>query len=239
MNHQTVLVVDDSIVIRNLISHLLNEEGYKVLTAASAEEAMQRIQQRGLPHIALVDINLPGIDGFTFCHRLQSFCDVPIIIISSEGDEEHVMRGLDSYAEDYIVKTGGSIARSGELVSRVRRVLSRIDDFTFANPVITIDDYLQINFAQRDVWVNGQQISLTPTENKLLHVLVRHIGRTLSSEFLLQRVWPNEEAYEDRLHTHLYRLRRKIESNPKEPVYIISDWGRGYSFGVAAAEKRN
>ena len=148
-------------------------------------------------------------------------------MLTAIDDEETVVFGLDRYAEDYIVKP----FRAAELVARVRRVLRRMGDFAYTlEPVIKVDDNLQIDFPNRKAFVRERPVQLTPTEAKLLYILMRNAGRTVTNGFLLRRVWPMDDAFEDRLHTHIYRLRRKIEASPKEPHYIISDWGTGYSF---------
>ena len=227
-----IMVVDDSQVILRLVSHTLQQEGYDVSTAVSGEEALSLIRKHGIPHLAIVDINMPpGMDGFEFCRQLHSFSDVPIIMLSAEQEEQIVALGLDRYAEDYIVKPDDGPLRVLELSSRVRRVLLRIGTFGYMlAPLIRVDARLQVNFAERYILINGQQCSLTPTETKILYVLMRHAGRTVANDFLLQRVWPLDEAYEDRLHTHVYRLRRKLEKDPKQPEYITADWGKGYIF---------
>ncbi|HIP73914.1 MAG TPA: response regulator transcription factor, partial [Anaerolineae bacterium] len=121
--------------------------------------------------------------------------------------------------------------RSAELAARIRRVLRRVGDFSYTlDPLITVDDYLQVDFPERKAIVNQQAVNLTPIESRLLYILMRNAGHTVTNHFLLNRAWPTEDAYEDRLHTHIYRLRRKIEPNPKEPKYVISQWGSGYTF---------
>lgn len=148
-------------------------------------------------------------------------------ILVVDDDEETVVYGLDHFAEDYIVKP----FRAAELIARVRRVLRRIGDFAYTlDPIVRVDDNLQIDFPNRQAIVRQQPVSLTPTETKLLYILMRNAGRTVTNDFLLRRVWPQDEAYEDRLHTHIYRLRRKIEISSKKPYYLVSEWGTGYTF---------
>lgn len=224
---EKILVVDDSPVMLQAVKKALENAGYLAQTAVSGEEALLLLSQHGLPHLALVDLNMPGMDGFELCEAIHAFSDVPIIMLTGINDEETVVYGLDHFAEDYIVKP----FRAAELVARVRRVLRRIGSFAYTlEPVVHVDENLQVDFPNRQAMVQQQPISLTPTETKLLYILMRNAGRTVSNDFLLRRVWPQDEAFEDRLHTHIYRLRRKIEASPKEPHYIISDWGAGYAF---------
>jgi DNA-binding response OmpR family regulator len=224
---QVILVVDDSPYIVQAVEHTLRPSGFEVRTALSGEEALANIKRYGLPHLALIDLNMPGIDGFQLCEAIHEFSDLPIVMLTAIDDETTVVHGLDNFAEDYIVKP----FRAAELVARIKRVLRRMGDFAYRlEPYVTIDDNLKIDFPNRQAKVNGVEVALTPTETKLLYILIRNAGRTVTNNFLLRRVWPEDDAYEDRLHTHIYRLRRKIEKNPKEPYYIISDWGTGYTF---------
>jgi len=224
---QTILVVDDSPFILEAVKITLAENGYAVLTAVSGEEALDIIRRNGLPHLALIDLNMPGMDGFELCARILDFSDLPIIMLTAIDDEETVVHGLEHFAEDYVVKP----FRAGELIARVRRVLRRIGDFAYTlAPLVEVDENLQVDFPNRRAFVCQEAVTLTPTESKLLYILMRNAGRTVTNNFLLRRVWPQDEAYEDRLHTHIYRLRRKIEKSPKEPYYIVSEWGTGYTF---------
>lgn len=226
---QIILVVDDSPYIVKAVEHALRPEGFEVRTALSSEEALENIQRNGLPHLALVDLNMPGMDGFQLCEAIHEYSDLPVIMLTAIDDEATVVHGLEHFAEDYIIKP----FRPAELVARIRRVLRRMGDFAYRlDPIIKIDDNLQIDFPNRQAFVSEKPVQLTPTETKLLYILIRNAGRTVTNNFLLRRVWPTEDAFEDRLHTHVYRLRRKIEASPKDPQYILSDWGTGYIFAA-------
>ena len=225
---QRVLVVDDSRTVVMSVRKVLGSADYDVTTALSGEQALDLIKKQGLPHLAIVDINMaPEMDGFTFCKKLHAFSDVPVVLLTSDDTERTVVEGLMRYAEDYITKP----FRSGELNVRVWRVLQRMGNFNYTlDPVMHVDDRLQINLPERQAIVNGETVSLTPTEAKILYILLKNAGRVVRTEFLLRRIWPLEEAFEDRLHPHVYRLRKKIERHPKEPVYILAEWGTGYTF---------
>ncbi|MCP4419759.1 MAG: response regulator transcription factor [Chloroflexi bacterium] len=222
-----VLVVDDDISILRAVEATLQREAFVVFTAVSGEEALSVVSRNGLPHLAILDLNMPGMDGFELAEAIHEFSDLPIIMLTGINDEATVVYGIERYAEDYIVKP----FRAAELVARVRRVLRRIGDFAYTlEPLIKVDNDLQVDFPNRKVFIQERLVQLTPTEAKLLYILMRNAGRTVTNGFLLRRVWPMDNAFEDRLHTHIYRLRRKIEVSPKEPHYIVSDWGTGYSF---------
>jgi len=224
---QRILVVDDDPDILRLVSDKLDLAGFEVSTAASGQQALDAIAQRGLPHLAIVDLNMPGMDGFEFCQAIQQFADLPIIMLTAVDAEETVIRGIEHFAEDYVTKPFSP----RELVVRVQRVLRRIGDFAYAlDPVTRVDNRLAVDFAGQQAIVEGQPVALTPTETKVLYILMRNAGRTVTVDFLLRRLWPLEEVFEDSLRVHIYRLRQKIEPTPGQPHYIVTERGLGYRF---------
>ncbi len=226
-NGERILAVDDNPYTLRIVEVALGKAGFEVQTAVSGQEALHIIQRSGLPHLAIVDLNMPGMDGFAFCRAVHEFSDLPIVMLTAVDEEETVIRGIEEYAEDYIVKPFSP----GELVARIRRVLRRIGSFAYTlAPVVPVDDYLQIDFPNRRALVEGKEVTLTPIETRLLYLLVRSAGRVVTNDFLLRRLWPLDEAYEDRLHVHVHRLRRKIEKDYRQPSYILSERGTGYTF---------
>lgn len=226
---KTVLAVDDNLYTLRIVQQALEQSDFKVLTATSGEEALKLISRLGLPHLAVVDLHMPpGMSGFEFCRSVHQYSDIPIIMLTAVNEESTVVEGLEQHAEDYIVKP----FNPGELVARVRRVLRRMGDFAYTlSPETAVDPRLTIDFPNRKAIVNGKRISLTPTETKLLYILMRNAGHTVTTEFILRRLWPMEPAYEDRLHVHMHRLRRKIEDKKDKSVrYITSERGAGYIF---------
>jgi DNA-binding response OmpR family regulator len=224
---QRILVVDDDPVIVRLVKDKLEGAGYAVMTANSGRQALDVIARRGMPHLAIVDINMPVMGGFEFCQAVQEFSDLPVIMLSAVDEEETIIQGINRYAEDYVVKPFSP----RELLARVQRVLRRMGDYAYTlDPITRVDDYLGIDFAHQQATVGGQTVALTPTETKLLYILIRNAGRTVSADFLLRRLWPMEEVYEDTLRVHVHRLRQKIEPTPARPRYILTDRGLGYIF---------
>ena len=225
-----ILVVDDNQYTQRIVQFALENAEFKAVTASSGEEALEILQSRGLPQLAIVDIHMPpGMSGFEFCHTVHQFSDLPVILLTAVNEEETVIEGLEKYAEDYIIKP----FNPGELVARVRRVLTRLGGFAFhLNALTRVDDRLTIDFPQRKALVYGEPTALTPTETKLLYILMRQAGHTVTTDYILRRLWPLEPAYEDRLHVHMHRLRRKIEDNEDKsrPRYIVSERGTGYKF---------
>lgn len=236
MDEQRVLVVDDDPIVQTLVRNILERAGFDVMTSASGEDALNLIRLGRIPHLALVDINMPpGMDGFTFCEEAHKRVpNLPVIMLSGAGDEKTIVKAFDVFqADDYMTKPTSGPIRADELVSRIRRVLRDQPDYSYTLESVTrVDDYLQVDLGNTKVIIDGEERALTPTEVKLMAVLMRHAGRILTNEYLLRQIWPLDIAYEERLHTHVYRLRKKIEKNPKDPVYIVSEWGTGYIFPV-------
>ncbi len=224
---QRILAVDDNTYTLRIVKHTLEQAGYHVSTAVSGEEALTLIDRYGLPHLTVVDLHMPGMSGFEFCRTIHQFSDVPAIMLTAVANEETIIEGLEQHADDYIVKP----FNPPELVARVERVLRRMGDYNYTLEAVTrIDDHLKVDFPHREAIVDDNPVSLTPTETKLLYILVRNSGRIVTTKFLLDRIWPMQNAQEDRLHVHIHRLRRKIEHDHNAPVYINAERGTGYSF---------
>jgi DNA-binding response OmpR family regulator len=236
MDFQQILVVDDDPIVQTLVRNILERAGFEVMTAASGEDALNLLKLGRIPHLAVVDINMPpGMNGFQFCEQAHKRVpDLPIIMLSGAGDEKTIVKAFDVFqADDYMIKPADGPIRADELVSRIRRVLRNQPDYTYTlDSTTVVDDYLKVDLGNNFLVVDGEKRSLTPTEVKLMAVLMRHAGRTLTNDYLLRQIWPMDVAYEERLHTHVYRLRKKIEKNPKDPKYILSEWGTGYVFPV-------
>lgn len=224
---QRVLVIDDDPAILQLVAGMLEINGYTVYTAGSGQEALEVMERRGIPHLAIVDINMPVMNGFEFCQRVQQFADMPIILLTAVDQEETIIEGIENFAEDYVTKPFSP----RELLARVGRVLRRMGDFAYTlEPVTQIDDHLAVDFVKQRVHLEQEEISLTPTETKLLFILVRNAGRTVTSDFLLRRVWPMDEVFEDTLRVHIHRLRQKIEAKGDSHRYVQTERGLGYRF---------
>ncbi len=222
-----VLVVDDDPAILDVVKRALEREGLEVATAGSGREALAWINDHGLPHLAVVDIKMPGMDGLELSRRMQLSSDVPVVLLTAVDDEHTVVDAFEKLAEDYVTKP----FNPRELAARVKRVLRRMGDFAYARaPVLEIDERLRVDLVHRVVTVEGRETSLTPTEAKLLHILIRSTRRTVTTDHLLRRVWPLEEVFEDTLRVHMHRLRQKIEPDPAHPSYLVTQRGLGYCF---------
>jgi len=222
-----ILIAEDDEEIRRLLMVKLKREGFEVVAAPSGQHALDLIDQYGLPHLAIVDINMPIMGGLEFCERIKRFSDVPIIILTAVDESKTIIAAIEQFAEDYIIKP----FILGELVARIQRVLKRLGDFDYTlDAVIQVNSFLAVDFSHQLAIVDGQSIPLTPTETKLLHIFLTKVGRVIPAQFLLERVWPHEEIYEEALRVHISRLRQKIEGQHKEHKFILTERGRGYRF---------
>jgi DNA-binding response OmpR family regulator len=233
MKKSKVLLIEDDPGINKMVSDFLTKTGYEVTSMLDGPEALEHIKQRGLPHIALIDLGLPTMHGFEVSSRIKAMADVPIIFVTAINDTETTVQGLKKYAEDFIVKP----FELRELEARIQVVLARMPSLDYASePVVTIDEFLNIDFAHNRLVLSGKSIGLTPTESILLHVLLRNAGRVVENRMLIARVWPNEDVYEDTLRVHMHRLRRKLEADSHHPHYIRTERGVGYMFTVRPPE---
>jgi len=222
-----ILIVEDDEEIRRLLAVKLTREGFEVFTAPSGQHALDSIAQHGLPHLAIVDLNMPIMGGLEFCERVKRFSDLPVIILTAVDESKTVIQAIEQFAEDYVVKP----FNLGELVARIRRVLKRIGNFDYTlDAVVQVNASLSIDFSHQTAFVDGESVALTPTETKLLHIFLTKSGSVIPAEFLLERVWPQEEIYEEALRVHISRLRQKLEGAKKAYKFILTERGRGYRF---------
>lgn len=221
-----ILVVDDEPRMIGFIRMNLELEDHIVVEAHSGLEALDAIRTQ-LPDLVLLDIMMPELDGFETLRMLREFSDIPVIMLTAKGEENDKVFGLELGADDYITKPFGP----RELSSRIKTVLKRLEKPNTDEAVLRIDDRLSVDFNQREVVVNGEHIKLRPTEYRLLYHLIRNAGWTVPHDQILQKVWGYEyrdEAHYVRLYVNY--LRDKIEEDPSNPRYIITERGVGYRF---------
>ena len=222
-----ILVVDDEPRMIQFIRMNLELEGYRVIQASNGLEALDKVRDE-LPDLAIMDVMMPDLDGFETLRILRETSDVPVIMLTVKAEEDDIVRGLRLGADDYVTKPFSP----RELSSRVEALLRRAELPTpIKRTAIEIDDHLTIDFARREVIVDGEPIQLRPTEYRLLFHLVNNAGWVMPHETLLQKVW----GYEYRDETHYLRLyitylRQKIEKDPSNPQYILTERGVGYRF---------
>jgi DNA-binding response OmpR family regulator len=230
MKKTRILIVDDELSILKYLRANLEAEGYEVLMAMDGNQALQTLEAE-LPDLVVLDIMMPGMDGFEVCRRLREWSQLPIIMLSARGDESDKVQCLDLGADDYVTKPFGK----GEFIARVRAVLRRAEA---ARPTPTTSlksGDLAINFSKRKVTVKGKEVALTLTEYALLQELALNAGKVLTYTHLLRKVWGHDYADErEYLHVFVSRLRAKLEADPKNPRYITTVSGVGYRFEEVA-----
>lgn len=223
---ETILIIDDDADLAKIVQINLEREGFKTVIASSGVEGLQKAYS-SQPDLVILDIMMPGMDGWTTCRRLREISDVPIIMLTARGMESDIVKGLELGSDDYIVKPFGT----KELLARIHALLRRADSSATKRPPIFSDGELTVDFAKRTVTVRGDQVDLTPTEFKLLSTFVQNEGRVLPHRFLLTQVWGPEYADEvNYLKLYVRYLRQKIEEDPSNPNYILTEWGVGYRF---------
>ncbi len=229
MKRSTVLIVEADTTLSKSIAEFLDSHAYRVTIFSDAPEALEYVQEKTLPSIVLLGMNLPSMSGFVAAKHLKMTADLPIIFLMPRSDRQYLVEGLKKYAEDFVIKP----VEMRELETRIQIVLGRLPTLDYGGePVIRIDAQLSIDLAQNRAFVSGRTIRLTPTEAVLLHVLLRHAPRVVQNHALLARVWPAEEVYEDTLRVHMHRLRRKLEADSHHPRYIRTERGVGYRFTI-------
>lgn len=222
-----ILVVDDEERMVRFIRLNLEHDGFRVSEAFNGNQAINKIRSN-LPDLILLDVMLPDIDGFEVLRITREVSTVPVIMLTAKGEEDDRVRGLELGADDYITKPFSP----RELSSRVRAVLRRTETSgPSTHGLIEVDDRLKIDFDRREVWVEGQLVKLRPTEYRLLYHLVQNAGWVISHDQLLAKVWGYE--YRDEPHyvrLYINYLRKKLEKDPSNPKYILTERGIGYRF---------
>ena len=227
MAGKRVLVIDDDVKTTELVKLYLRRDGYKVVTAYDGLQAVD-VARETHPDLVVLDLMLPGLDGFEVFRALRAESDVPIIMLTAKTTEQDRLNGLDLGADDYVTKPFSHI----ELIARVHAVLRRVQE----SPVTTEDrpfasGKLWVDFSSNAIKVDGEPVKLTSTEFKLLQYLIRNEGRLLSHENLLAKVWGDTYGdARDLLRVHIQHLRRKLGDSIESPKIIVTEHGMGYKF---------
>ncbi|ADG79833.1 Two component transcriptional regulator, winged helix family OS=Tsukamurella paurometabola (strain ATCC 8368 / DSM / CCUG 35730 / CIP 100753 / JCM 10117/ KCTC 9821 / NBRC 16120 / NCIMB 702349 / NCTC 13040) OX=521096 GN=Tpau_3248 PE=4 SV=1 [Tsukamurella paurometabola] len=219
-----VLVVDDEPAICRTLRINLKARGYEVETATDGRSALQIARER-TPDVVILDLGLPDIDGVTVLSKLREFCASPVIVLSARHGSDDKVESLDAGADDYVTKPFGM----DEFLARVRAQVRRTGLVDAPAPVVT--DAFEVNFEARTVTRDGKPVRLTPTEWKIVDVLVRNADRLVSQQTLLHEVWgPSYSRETNYLRVYLAQLRRKLEPDPAHPRYFVTEPGMGYRF---------
>lgn len=220
-----ILLVDDEPSLQKMLLHALEREGFQVLVASDGEEALEAFRSYE-PHLIILDIMLPKLDGTEVCRRIRSTSDVPIVMLTARDDEIDRVVGLELGADDYVTKPFAV----RELVARIRAIMRRVADPGGQRQDELSYDGLKISIPSRRVAVGGGEVDLTYTEFELLVTLASNPGRVFSRSTLLTRVWGDEFRDERTVDVHIRHLREKIERDPRNPEFIHTARGVGYVF---------
>ena len=222
-----ILVVDDEPDLLYAIKLYLEDEGFTVFSAVNGDEAIELLKER-LPDVVVLDVLMPEMDGFETLREIRLTSAVPVIMLTARGEENDKIRGLGLGADDYVTKPFSQ----RELLGRIQAVIRRAEmPRTLPKTQIRIDEHLTVDFSRGDVYRDGQKVTLTPTEYRLLYHLVSNPGRILTNETLLIRVWGREYREEEHyVRLYISYLRQKIEPDPAHPRYIQTEKGLGYRF---------
>jgi two-component system KDP operon response regulator KdpE len=227
LKDRRILVVDDEERMVRFIRLNLEHDGFRVIEAYNGTQAINKVRSN-LPDLVLLDIMMPDIDGFEVLRIIREVSTIPVIMLTAKGEEDDRVRGLELGADDYITKPFSP----RELVSRVKAVLRRTETASGStHGVIEVDSHLKLDFDRREVWVNDELVQLRPTEYRLLYHLVQNAGWVISHDQLLAKVWGYE--YRDEPHyvrLYINYLRKKLEEDPSNPRYILTERGVGYRF---------
>ena len=226
---EKILIVDDDQALIRAISTLLTYSGFKPLKAASGREAV-RVMVEDKPDLVLLDIMMPELDGCETCRLIREFSKVPVIMMTGQkNSEEDIVHGLDSGADEYLAKPVGN----RELLARIKASLRHNDRMTELNKkkVGFSDNYLTVDVPEHKVIVNGEKLKLTPHEFRLLALLIENADRVIPHQKVLERVWGFDYTNDiDYVRIYISHLRQKIEPEPSDPRYIMTEPGAGYYF---------
>jgi two-component system KDP operon response regulator KdpE len=226
--HPHILVIDDEPQILRALRTILGAKGFRVSTASRGEEGLTLAAAQP-PDVVILDLSLPDLDGFEVCARLREWTQAPIIVLSVRDAEGDKVRALDRGADDYLTKPFGI----EELLARIRVAMRHSVQAQGAKETLVKAGALEIDLAQHRVLKNGNEVKLTGTEFKLLAYLVANAGRVLTHRSLLTSVWgPADADHVEYLRVFVRQLRKKLEDNPEDPQYFLTEPGVGYRFVV-------
>lgn len=229
MNQYKILIVEDEKDIAIALEAYLSNQGYEVYIAGNGIEGLEVLEKEKI-HLAIVDVMMPKMDGITFVMKLRQDHDFPVIMLSAKSEEVDKIMGLNIGADDYVTKP----FRPLELLARVNSQIRRYSRFLNmvkkeeVNENIFEAGGLELNLDTKEVFVDEKPVKLTPSEFKILSLLIRNKGRVFSAEEIYERVWNEQAVTTDTIMVHVRNIREKIEINPKNPKYLKVVWGVGY-----------
>ncbi len=224
-----ILIVDDDKTLLRFVGEFLQEEGHRVLTASSGQEAL-RVFFEARPDLVFLDVMMPGMDGWEVCARLRELSDTPIVMLTAKTDESDKLRGFRLGVDDYITKPF-SLA---ELGARARAILARTGDEREAERKLYVLGDLEVDLGRHEARLDGEALDLTPTEFRLLRSLASRAGEAVAQDELISDVWgDNRRTSASALRRYIWFLRQKIEADPQDPDRLLTVRGFGYRLDAA------
>ena len=228
-----ILLIEDEPQMQRFLRIVLQGQGYCFIEAQTGQEGLVQAATRS-PDIILLDLGLPDIDGLEVTRRLREWSDIPIIVLSAREQEQDKIKALDAGADDYLTKPFGA----GELLARIRVAIRHkvMRQSTTGEPVFILDN-LRVDMSRRQVFLNEQEVHLTPIEYKLLTVLIQNAGKVVTHSQLLKEVWgPSYSKETQYLRVYMTQLRHKLELDPARPRFLINEPGIGYRLKIDLEE---
>jgi two-component system KDP operon response regulator KdpE len=222
MDQRKILIVDDEPGLRDLVRINLEHEGFGVVQAENGVLGLDAVREEH-PDLVILDVMMPEMDGWETCKKLREFSQVPVLMLTARVQSQDIVTGLNSGADDYLLKP----FNMDELMARVRALLRRVPSPN--RPVVAGNSEISIDKQKREVLVRSEPVDLTPTEYDLLLMLAENAGKVLEHEMLLRGVWGQEYTKDnDYLKVYIWHLRRKLEKDPRDPKLLLTEWGIGY-----------
>jgi two-component system, OmpR family, KDP operon response regulator KdpE len=228
-----ILLIEDEPQMQRFLRIVLQVQGFRFIEAQTGQEGLAQAATRS-PDIILLDLGLPDIDGLEVTRRLREWSDIPIIVLSAREQEQDKIKALDAGADDYLTKPFGA----GELLARIRVAIRHkvMRQSTTGEPVFILDN-LRVDMSHRQVFLNEQEVHLTPIEYKLLAILIQNAGKVVTHSQLLKEVWgPSYSKETQYLRVYMTQLRHKLESDPARPRFLINEPGIGYRLKIDLEE---
>lgn len=228
-----ILIIEDDLQMQRFLQVLLKGHNYELCCETTAKNGVIKTAEIN-PDIILLDLGLPDLDGLNVVTQIREWSSVPIIVISARDQENDKVKALDNGADDYLTKPFGS----SELLARIRVALRHAKQQDQAGIVRLESEALTIDFSQRLIWCHGELVHLTPTEYGILHLLASHGGKVLTYRQILKAIWG--DSYVEQNHyvrVHMAQLRHKLEDNPAQPRYLLTEVGIGYRFQFESFEQ--
>ncbi|HYE69296.1 MAG TPA: response regulator transcription factor [Anaerovoracaceae bacterium] len=221
-----ILIVEDEEAICNFMSAVLTSNNYNLIKTGKGKEAVS-LAASHCPDLILLDLGLPDFDGIEVIKKIREWTNIPIIVVSARGHEREKVEALDLGADDYITKPFGTSELLARIRTEIRHSQRIVDGHHSALDKITVGD-LEVNYGKRIVTINGKEIHLTPIEYKIICLLAQHLGKVLTHDYMIKEIWGPYMNEIQTLRVNMANIRRKLEANPAEPQYVVTEVGVGY-----------